>query len=95
MRNAKRADSGDRLVKTITIRCSDAAALALMARVEGVSQATAVRTAVIERFDQRRVQPDFIQRTHELHAEDARLLERSHAEDAERTDSSMTPKETR
>lgn len=66
-------------MKTMTIRLNDddAATLALLARVEGVSQAAGMRVAVLERFDQRRTSPDFAQRARQLHAADARLLDQA------------------
>ena len=66
----------------MTVRFSDddAAKVALLARVEGISQAAVVRAAVLERFDRRRTAPDFIQRTHRLHATDARLLDQPDSE---------------
>lgn len=55
-----------------TLRLTDelAARLALMARVEGKSQAEVVREAIAERFERRRVEPSFAGRLARIHRQE-------------------------
>jgi predicted transcriptional regulator len=63
-------------MKAMTLRLddTDAATLALLARVDRQSRAAVLRHALRRHADARRTAPDFVERAQQLHADEANAL---------------------